>query len=235
MSVIKTLDDGTTYVKALYLEPDKQLKGVWDVYTKLDGVRVIRNRNGDVVSRNSKPLYNVSHLRFKDAEYFNTNWNVSVSHVRTESYVPTYQQDIYELSDDNVDERLRIGDYKNPNFEELEPLLKTMLGYGHEGLVIRQKGKWLKVVPKKQADVRITAFKEGTGRLQGTLGSIQTAHGSVGSGFDDYMRDVIWNNREYLIGKIIQVEYRETTDAGKLRFPAFVRFRYDKDEEDLGL
>jgi len=234
MSVLRTLDDGTTYVKALYLEPEKLLKGVWDVYIKLDGVRVLRDHDGNVVSRNSKPLYNVNHLSFKDAEYFDTNWNISVSAVRTESFVQTYQHNIYELTDGSVDDRLFLYSYPVRNFIELEETLKFQLSKGHEGLVIRQGGKWLKVVPKKQVDVKITGFKEGAGRLKGTLGSISTAHGSVGSGFDDLMRNEIWANKEYLVGKVIQIEYREVTEAGKLRFPAFVRFRFDKEEEDLG-
>ena len=82
-------------------------------------------------------------------------------------------------------------------------------------------------------NVRITGFKEGTGRLKGTLGSIQTNHGSVGSGFDDKGRYAIWHNRGALMGAIIQVEYREVTEKGKLRFPAFVRFREDKNEESI--
>lgn len=233
MSVVKYLDDGTAYVKAQYLEEDKKLKGVWYVYRKLDGVRILRNTYGAVVSRNSKPLYNCDALQFRDAEYFDTNWNISVSAVRTESYVPTSQQNVYELRDGAVDTRLELTTVLNPCFAILQEQMQEQLAKGDEGLVIRSMGRWLKVVPKLQADVRITGFKEGTGRLKGTLGSIQTAHGSVGSGFDDELRNVIWANRAYLIGKIIQVEYREVTEDGKLRFPAFVRFRYDKEEEDV--
>ena len=239
MSIIKCLDDGTTYIKAAYLEPDKKLLGSWEVTRKLDGVRVIKQKNGNVVSRNSKPLYNTDRLDFMDAEFFFINWNTSVSMIRSMGVVQTHQEMIYELTDGVMDDRLFLGYEYNPSFASLESLMNERLSLGDEGLVIRQynpkKGiyTWLKVVPKMQADVRITGFKEGTGRLEGTLGSIQTKHGSVGSGFDDTLRETIWANRTYLIGKIIQVEYREVTEDGKLRFPAFVRFRYDKDEEDV--
>lgn len=240
MSIQKFLDDGTPFVKATYYEPGKtKVSGLWDVYIKADGVRVIRNKDGSVTSRNSKPLFNCNHLNFLDAEIFSVNWNTSVSLVRTESPTVVTQDMIYELTDGFVDPRLYLGKVRDPSSEKLLTLMQGQLDKGHEGLVIRQwnarKGiyDWLKVVPKLQADVRITGYKGGAGRLAGTLGSIQTAHGSVGSGFDDALRDSIWAARANLLGKIIQVEYREKTDAGKLRFPAYIRFRDDKDEEDL--
>lgn len=239
MSIVKELHDGTPYIKAKYMEEDQVLKGIWHVYIKLDGVRILRDDAGNVLSRNSKPLYNVEHLEFQDAEFYHKNWNVSVSIVRTESFIQTDQSMVYELTDHKVDPRLLIGRMLNPTWPRLEVLMKQQLELGNEGLVIRQfnarKGRydWLKVVPKKQADVRIIAFKEGKGRLAGTLGSIETNWGSVGSGFDDNLRKYIWENRKYWVGTIIQVEYREVTENGKLRFPAFIKHRPDKDEEDV--
>ena len=238
MSVVKQLDDGTDYTKAVYYE-GQELKGYWQVFRKVDGVRVMRNAANEPVSRAGKPLYNVAHLEFKDAEIYSVNWNTSVSLVRTQSPKLVTQDMVYELTDGNIDPRLLMGTVLHPDDLKLKGLMQLRLDQGDEGLIIRQLHKsgkfyiWLKVVPKKQADVRITGFKEGAGRLKGTLGSIQTNHGSVGSGFDDAMRDDIWNCRTINVGKIIQVEYREVTDAGKLRFPAFVKFRWDKGEESI--
>ena len=238
MSKVNQLDDGTSYVKAKYYEGET-LKGYWQVYRKVDGVRVMRNKKNEPVSRAGKPLYNVAHLQFDDAEVFSKDWNTSVSLVRSQSYQLVTQDMIYELTDGKIDPRLMMGTVLHPDDLKLKSLMELRLAQGDEGLVIRQLHKsglfyvWLKVVPKKQADVRITGFKEGAGRCAGTLGSIQTKHGSVGSGFDDRLRDEIWANREKLKGSIIQVEYREVTEAGKLRFPAFVRFREDKNEESI--
>jgi len=238
MAILKELEDGTGFVKAKYYEGET-LKGYWKVYRKVDGVRVMRNASNDPVSRAGKPLYNVDHLEFKDAEVYSVNWNTSVSLVRTQSPMHVTQDMIYELSDGNIDPRLLMGTVLHPDDLKLKSLMQMRLDLGDEGLVIRQLHKsgkyyvWLKVVPKKQADVRITGFKEGTGRLLGTLGSIQTKHGSVGSGFDDALRDKIWADRATLKGAIIQVEYREVTEAGKLRFPAFARIRWDKTEESI--
>ena len=238
MSKLKELDDGTVYTRAQYYEGET-LKGYWKVYRKVDGVRVMRNAANEAVSRAGKPLYNVSHLEFKDAEVYSINWNTSVSLVRSQTPQIVTQDMIYELTDGNIDPRLLMGTVLHPDKLKLHSLMEMRLALGDEGLIIRQLHKsglfyvWLKVVPKKQADVRITGFKEGAGRLKGTLGSIQTKHGSVGSGFDDALRDEIWKMREMLKGSIIQVEYREVTEAGKLRFPAFVRMREDKNEESV--
>lgn len=238
MAILRELDDGTAYVKAKYYEGET-LKGYWKVYRKVDGVRVMRNACNDPVSRAGKPLYNVGHLEFKDAEMFSVNWNTSVSLVRSQTPQVVTQDMVYELTDGKIDARLLMGTVLHPDDLKLKSLMELRLSQGDEGLVIRQLHKsgkfyvWLKVVPKKQADVRITGFKEGAGRLKGTLGSIQTNHGSVGSGFDDELRDKIWVDRAKLKGTIIQVEYREVTEAGKLRFPAFVRHRWDKTEESI--
>ena len=238
MAILKELDDGTSFVKARYWEGE-QLKGYWKVYVKKDGVRVMRNAINDPVSRAGKPLYNVHHLEFKDAEVFSEDWSNSVSLVRSKTPQVVTQDMIYELTDGSVDPRLLMGTVLHPDKLKLHSLMEMRLAQGDEGLIIRQLHKsglfyvWLKVVPKKQADVRITGFKEGAGRLKGTLGSIQTKHGSVGSGFDDAQRRGFWEERANLKGTIIQVEYREVTEAGKLRFPAFVRLRFDKTEESI--
>lgn len=246
MAILKELDDGTSFVKAKYYEGET-LKGYWKVYRKVDGVRVMRNASNDAVSRAGKPLYNVSHLEFKDAEVYSVNWNTSVSLVRSQTPQVVTQDMIYELSDGNIDPRLLMGTVLHPDDLKLKGLMELRLSQGDEGLVIRQLHKsgkyyvWLKVVPKKQADVRITGFKEGAGRLLGTLGSIQTNYGSIGSfqaecfGYatDMELREFIWANRCALKGKIIQAEYREMTENGKMRFPTGVKFRWDKDEESI--
>ncbi len=246
MAILKELDDGTEFVKAKYYEGET-LKGYWKVYRKVDGVRVMRNAANEPVSRAGKPLYNVNHLEFKDAEVYSVNWNTSVSLVRTQSPQVVTQDMIYELTDGNIDPRLLMGTVLHPDDLKLKGLMQLRLDAGDEGLILRQLHKsgkfyvWLKVVPKKQADVRMTGFKEGAGRLLGTLGSIQTSHGSIGSfqsecfGFETDMelRDYIWKHRPTLKGKLIQAEYREITENGKMRFPTGVKFRFDKNEESI--
>ena len=74
---------------------------------------------------------------------------------------------------------------------------------------------------------------EGKGRNEGRLGALvctSMMEGSsekkdqfkVGSGFSDYERE--WENAPQL-GSVITYRYFELTDAGKPRFPSFVRVR----------
>lgn len=234
---IRELSDGTKYVKAQNYD-GRVLKGTLSVYRKIDGVRALRLADGTVVSRNSKPLHNLNHLHFLDAEIFRKDWNTSVSLVRTHGPQAIYQEDVYELTDGNVDERLLMRDYANCSCPDiLWRAMDAQVAVGDEGIVVRQEhnGKinWWKLVPEKNADVRITGYKEGTGKHKGRLGSFLTAHGSVGTGFDDEQRAAFWQNRDEMVGQLIEVTYRETTEAGKLRFPAFKRVRMDKDEESV--
>lgn len=250
----KQLTDGTAYTKAHahdYEDPTKQIRGICHIYIKIDGVRVFKNKAGQCWSRASKPIPHCDHLEFKDAEIFRNSWNETFSILGSASTnppaVPLSQENVYELSDGAVDKRLYLGWAENPSNENLKNLMLKQLELGHEGLVVRSKDKkgnilWWKIVPYKYADVKITGMKEGTGALKGMCGSIQTNYGSVGSFLDDCVpglsgnvtiRKWLWLHRKELIGSIIQVKYREETDAGKFRFPSLVRLRTDKNEESL--
>lgn len=251
---IKLLDDGTSYTKAHahdWEDPTCLLRGECKIYIKIDGIRAIRNKAGGVWSRNSLPLPHCNHLQFADAEIFRGSWNETSSILGTiqPPSVPLTQENVYELSDGNIDSRLYLGWAENPSNEKLHELMQKMLKLKHEGLIVRCKDKkgrilWWKIVPYKYADVKVTGFKEGTNKNKGKCGSIATKYGSAGSMVADCLKDHdiegdsnirewLWKHRHELIGKIIQVRYREVTEAGKFRFPSLVRLRTDKDEESL--
>ncbi len=248
---IKLLDDGTKYTKAHahdWEDPDCQIKGRCELFIKIDGIRAIRNKAGGVWSRNSKPLPHLSHLEFRDAEIFRNSWN-ETSSILGRIDPPTValtQENVYELSDGAVDPRLYIGWCKDPSNENLKALMDKYLALGHEGIIVRDaKGKWWKIVPYKYADVKITGMKEGTGALKGMCGSISSNYGSAGSMVKDCLADHgipesnteirkwLWEHRNELVGSIMQVRYREKTEAGKFRFPSLVRLRADKSEESF--
>jgi len=252
---IKTLDDGTSYTKAHahdWEDDSCTLKGRCEIYIKIDGIRAIKNKAGRVWSRNSKPLPHLDHLDFKDAEIFRNSWNETSSLLSTTTEkpkIPLTQENVYELTDGFIDKRLYLGWANNPSNAKLEQLMLKMRELGHEGLIVRCKDKkgrilWWKIVPYKYADVKVTGFKEGTNKNKGKCGSIATNYGSAGSMVEDCLqdhgivgdsniRDWLWKHRHELIGKIIQVRYREVTEAGKFRFPSLVRLRTDKSEESL--
>ena len=251
---IKQLDDGTSYTKAHahdWEDPDCLIKGHCELYIKIDGIRAIRNQAGKVWSRNSKPLPHLDHLNFQDAEIFRGSWNETSSVLGSNDAptVPLAQENVYELTDGNIDKRLYIGWCKNPSNENLHALMLKQLELGHEGVIVRQVNKkgetlWWKIVPYKYADVKITGMKEGKNKNVGICGSLASKHGSAGSMVSDCLKDDniegdynirkwLWEHRGELIGKVMQVRYREKTSAGKLRFPSLVRLRTDKSEESF--
>lgn len=88
-------------------------------------------------------------------------------------------------------------------------------------------------------DLKCIGVEEGTGKNKGNLGAIvvdfkgNPVH--VGSGFSDELRKSIWSNPYSIIGKIIEVKYKEVTknkDTGaeSLQFPVFISIREDKEE-----
>lgn len=89
------------------------------------------------------------------------------------------------------------------------------------------------------SDVRIIGYEEGEGKHKGKLGSFiidfKGTPVGVGSGYTDAEREEFWANRDFYIGKILEVKYKEETknkkdDSISLQFPTFSRMRLDKDE-----
>lgn len=83
-------------------------------------------------------------------------------------------------------------------------------------------------------DLRVVDVVEGDGRLKGTLGALVVEFKgntvNVGSGYSDEQRAEIWNNRDDIIGRIIEVKYKEitkdkNTGLESLQFPVFVQIR----------
>lgn len=87
-------------------------------------------------------------------------------------------------------------------------------------------------------DLRVVRIDKGTGRNKDRLGKVYVEYKGnevgVGSGFSDELRDFYWKHPEEIIGKIIEVKYKEQTKnkdgSESLQFPVFVRIRDDKDE-----
>jgi ATP-dependent DNA ligase len=92
-----------------------------------------------------------------------------------------------------------------------------------------------------EADLLVTGWNFGTGKIAGLMGSVTciTADGGVevgvGSGFNDEDRKML---PEDIVGKIITVKYNEVIqDKNKntksLFLPIFVELRLDKTQADI--
>lgn len=89
---------------------------------------------------------------------------------------------------------------------------------------------WLKVKPVETYDVAITRYVEGEGKHAGRLGLVTTEKGSVGAGFTDAEREILWTEAKEgrLLGQVREVSSMPCTSNGKFRHPVFVRMRPDK-------
>ena len=116
---------------------------------------------------------------------------------------------------------------------------------GGEGVIIKdptapyemkRTKTWLKIKDRfgggvgESSEFQVIGVKEGTGKYKGKLGSlvIQVADGIVsyvGTGFSDELRETLWEDRDCLLDRMIEVEYHEYTNSGNLRNPRFVKFR----------
>ena len=169
---------------------EKDLKGTWEITLKIDGARMLRDTQGNPVSRAGKPLYNLGLIDkgITDAEIYNKNWETSMSLVRTKNNgSPVDPSFVYSL--DPLDPRLHLGTMTDPSARDLRTLMKTKVDEGYEGLIVRQADKWLKVKPKDTADVLVTGYQGGTGKHEGKMGALLTAYGKVGTGFTDVDRE----------------------------------------------
>lgn len=228
----------------------EDLKGDWEVTTKIDGVRAIWTNFGTHyggmgyhwMSRAGKELLNLpvplgveeAVAREEDVhfELYLGSLKDTVRACRTKHLKPDTprieQHHLYRL--DPVDVRLRQGvsGITDPTADEIRSWLKMVNSEGFEGLVLRQGDKWLKVKPFDTLDLRVTGYEEGKGKHVGRLGFLITKKGKVGTGFSDAQRQVFWNQRHRLIGTTIEVECMQMTPAGVMRHSRFIRERFDK-------
>lgn len=208
------------------------LKGTWEITVKIDGARMLRDPEGNPVSRAGKPLHNLGHIdkSITDAEVYNGSWETSMSLVRSSvNGTPVNPEHVYSL--DPLDPRLHVGYYENPTTEFLQRTMEGYVSQGYEGLIVRKGNVWFKVKPKDTADVYVTGYQPGTGKHEGRMGALLTEYGKVGTGFTDAQRETF--TKENSIGLLIEVEYMEMTGGLKFRHPRYIRIRHDKTEESL--
>ena len=129
---------------------------------------------------------------------------------------------------------------------EFATLNRLAVEGGYEGVMIKDPDApyeckrthaWLKAKPFIEVTLEVKEIEEGTGRNEGRLGAFVCAgtddgkdiRVNVGSGFSDANRDDFWNNRDSIIGNLVEVRADAVTQnqdgTYSLRFPRFKTFR----------
>jgi DNA ligase-1 len=152
-----------------------------------------------------------------------------------------------------LDDSIRVVDATLINMDtdegrtQFADMNKRALDEGYEGLMIKpvdalyhckRSHAWLKIKPFIEVTLEIVRVEEGTGKNVGKLGALVVEgtddgkffHLNVGSGFTDENREEIWENREAVVGQLIEVRADAVTisqdhSAYSLRFPRFKTFR----------
>ena len=136
--------------------------------------------------------------------------------------------------------------YEGNDINEVLRLLDKYRTKGAEGLMCnidkvyefkRSKG-CLKLKVMQTCDLKIIGFQEGTGKHVNKLGALivdfKGNSVGVGTGFSDEDRAFIWDNRDSLLGRVVELRYFEITKdkngIESLRFPAYVTIREDGKE-----
>lgn len=203
----------------------EDLEGIWEVSTKLDGVRCHKTPDG-VVSRSGKPLYNIPDFDGEVAEVYCGSFRETIIRTRTKNHPEPIKLDEIYVLEPTMDKRLFIAEWEDPTRDNIMATFLSVKGEGLEGLVLNNGAVRLKVKSRETFDVLITGIVEGKGRNIGRLGCFKTDMGNVGTGFTDQERTDLFDND--LIGKYVEVDCMELTEDGKFRHPRYMRIRYDK-------
>lgn len=127
------------------------------------------------------------------------------------------------------------------NADDVLACYRRALGQGYEGVMVKRLAggwipgrstDWLKLKPIVTSEAEVIGFYAGTGRNAHRLGGFIVSHKDhelrVGGGYDDWMRDEWWENRESFLGRIMEFKAQDDpTQVALGRFCVFKRWRGD--------
>lgn len=140
--------------------------------------------------------------------------------------------------------------YMGSEIDKIDEISKDAVSKGLEGIMLnftdgvyecKRSKAILKVKPTYTLDLKIVRAEEGkpNGKYKGKLGSLIVDYKGnevgVGTGFSDKDRTELWEMKDELVGKIVEIGHKgETVDKitnnPSLNYATFVRIRNDKDE-----
>lgn len=159
------------------------------------------------------------------------------------------------LANEQKDKSITVVSYDIMQKSMINGYFQNIVAAGGEGLIIKnltapyelKRSKyWVKMKEIKTADLIIRSVNPGDKgtKYQNVMGSLtcESADGNlsvnIGSGFTDEDRDNLWNNKQSIIGRIIEVEYNvviknKNNERLSLFLPRFKQFRNDKNAANL--
>ena len=149
-----------------------------------------------------------------------------------------------EIVMEELEENLEVVEmfYDGYEHSEIWKWLDYAEEHDYEGCIVnldacyecKRTKSLLKVKRFYTYDLEVVGVEEGTGRNKGTLGALVVQYKNntvnVGSGFTDEERRYYWNNQDEIIGRVIEVKFKEITVDKKtglesLQFPVYVQRR----------
>lgn len=127
--------------------------------------------------------------------------------------------------------------YEGTDQSKIQELLDKMDREGKEGLMLYKNDFYkckrhngiLKVKSFLSCDVKCIGVYEGEGKYEGMLGGIIVDYKGYdcgcGSGFSDELRELYWNHREEIVGRVVQIKYKTESKNKQgglsMQFPIF--------------
>lgn len=160
-----------------------------------------------------------------------------------------FMEELQQKINDSGIENIRIIEmvYEGNDVGEINKWLEYSDKNNWEGLMLNKDTSYkfkrttdvIKVKTFHSADLKIIGYKPGTGRNEGRLGSfvIDFKGNSVdiGYGYSDEEREEFWKIKDDMIGKIMEIKYKDVSKNKKtgqesLQFAGYVCIRHDKTE-----
>lgn len=146
------------------------------------------------------------------------------------------KQEALDLGLNNID--IPTIYYEGEDISNIDYYLDIATKNDEEGLMYIKNNNWknkrhsgiLKVKKFLNADCKIVGYEEGDGKYKGMLGAFIIDYKgnkvNVGSGYTDDERIELWNKRDELIGRVLQVKFKEETKDKKtglisIQFPIY--------------
>ena len=147
---------------------------------------------------------------------------------------------IEEKGLDNVEVVTMV--YEGTDQTQIMKWLDYAVEHGWEGLMLNKDSTYkckrttdlIKIKRFYTMDLPIVEVLEGDGRLKGTLGALVVKYKdntvNIGSGFNDETRREFWEGKDNIVGRIVEVKYKEIsrdkkTGLESLQFPIYVGLR----------